>query len=642
MSNNKTVLLCIAMVACFYGNTHAQTTPQIEQLNTVEIEASTFAQKKNVEGKIIQKLDSIDLVAFQGQSLSNALNSLQGVYIAGSNSATGSVKGINIRGGNTKQVLILIDGVPVNDPSSIDNSFDLNLISLDRVESVELMKGASSTLYGSGAAVGVINIITKKPSGDELNITFNSSLRTEQESDDKSRFNRVDNNLIVSGSTNGFDWQFQGALNSTSGISEAYDENGDFEKDGFESQNINIKLGQRFSNSFKIDGFYSFQNNQQDFDGGAFIDSDINTSQSKMNRVGLVPNYKYRNGSVQWQNTFTDIERSYVRENTFSGTVDDSSYETESFKSDLFNQVKLGNRFSNITGASFEYQNTRNYGPFEIVQGELYQFRVFDVYSSFAYRSPANFGFDLGARYNYHNIYEGNFTYDVNGFYELKDTFVSSLKLFASYATSYNTPSLYQLFSQYGNTDLEPETSENFEIGLFLKENNRFDFSVVYFNRVEENPIQFYTEPVTYASMYVNGADQTYEFSGVELALDLSVIKNLGLNFSYTYTELDENKANNTPKDLFRATGVYNYMRHRLQLNYQYNGSQMVQDFRSFPAELVSLDSYSLLDLNYNYKFSSYFNASFGVNNLLNENYFERLGYSTMGTNFILGLNFNL
>ena len=68
--------------------------------------------------------------------------------------------------------------------------------------------------------------------------------------------------------------------------------------------------------------------------------------------------------------------------------------------------------------------------------------------------------------------------------------------------------------------------------------------------------------------MYVNGADQTYEFSGVELALDLSVIKNLGLNFSYTYTDLDENKANNTPKDLFRATGVYYYMRHRLQRNY--------------------------------------------------------------------------
>jgi vitamin B12 transporter len=60
--------------------------------------------------------------------------------------------------------LILIDGIAATDPSQIANDYDLRLLNLDQVESIEILKGASSTLYGSGAATAVINITLKKAS----------------------------------------------------------------------------------------------------------------------------------------------------------------------------------------------------------------------------------------------------------------------------------------------------------------------------------------------------------------------------------------------------------------------------------------------------------------------------------------------
>lgn len=628
-------MLLFVVFACFYGQHHAQN--RTEQLESVQVDAKVFAQKKNVEGKIIQVMDSLALSVYQGQSLSNAINALPGVYIGGANSKAGSPKSIYIRGGGTKQVLILLDGIPMNDASSIDNSFDLNLIPLETIERIELMKGASSTLYGSGAAVAVINLISKKQKEEGLSVNFNSSFKTEQEVSDSPNFNRIDNSLILGSNFGDFHVQVQGVVTNSKGISEAYDPNGEFEKDSFDSQSIQVNMGQKLTNSFKMDLFYMYQNNDQDYDAGAFTDSELNNSKSELNRLVFQPEYRYAKGAVTWQNSYSNLRRTLQAENTWAGGIDDYKYLTESFKSDLFNQVQISDQLENISGMSFDYQNTANYGPYELVQGALYQFRSVDLYSSFSFRTSYGLGLDAGARYNYHNVYKSNLTYDANVFYQFNE----QLRVNTSYSTAYIVPSLYQLFSQYGNTDLVPESSENFEIGLAYEQNERWSVGLTYFNRSDKDPIIFYTDPETFASYYVNDLNAIYKFSGIEFEFDIELVSNLDLNLSYTHTELDEEKSNYTPKDLARAQVSYDFKIHNFMLNYQYNGDRFVEDFRAWPAEILTLEAYSLLDFNYRIRPTDFMSINVAANNILNAEFTERLGYSTLGRNYMLGLNFN-
>jgi vitamin B12 transporter len=131
-------------------------------LDEVVISDSKFALAKEKSGKVITKITSDDLKRREGQSIAAVLNSVVGVEINGSQSVAGKNLGYYIRGGKNNQVLILIDGIPVTDASGISFEYDLRLLPANQVESIEIMKGAASTLYGTGAVTGVINITLKK------------------------------------------------------------------------------------------------------------------------------------------------------------------------------------------------------------------------------------------------------------------------------------------------------------------------------------------------------------------------------------------------------------------------------------------------------------------------------------------------
>ncbi len=135
---------------------------KVNQLKEVVVSDTKFAQSKEKSGKVITKITEEELQKKSGQSLANVLSSAVGIEINGSQSANGKNLGYYIRGGKNQQVLILIDGIPVTDASGISFEYDLRLLPVDQVESIEIMKGAASTLYGTGAATAVINITLKK------------------------------------------------------------------------------------------------------------------------------------------------------------------------------------------------------------------------------------------------------------------------------------------------------------------------------------------------------------------------------------------------------------------------------------------------------------------------------------------------
>ena len=165
-------------------NTYAQEqAPTPKQLDEVVISDSKFALPKEKSGKVIVKINAAELAKKPGQSVATILSTVVGLEVNGNQSSAGKNLGFYVRGGRNRQTLILIDGIPVSDASGINLDYDLRLIPIEQVESIEVMKGAASTLYGSGAATGVINITLKKASKKEVTGNVYSSLGTQTTAD---------------------------------------------------------------------------------------------------------------------------------------------------------------------------------------------------------------------------------------------------------------------------------------------------------------------------------------------------------------------------------------------------------------------------------------------------------------------------
>src|SRR6186997_3092919 len=152
-------------------------------LDEVVITANKYPNKTSLTGKVVIVITKEQLERSGGKDLSQILTEQAGVYIGGANSNAGKDKSLYLRGARVDHTLITIDGVPVYDPSGIGSNFDIRNLVIDQIERIEILKGSQSTLYGSDAIAGVINIITKKAgvksfSGNgSLSYGSNNSLR---------------------------------------------------------------------------------------------------------------------------------------------------------------------------------------------------------------------------------------------------------------------------------------------------------------------------------------------------------------------------------------------------------------------------------------------------------------------------------
>ena len=611
------------------------------QLKEVVISDSKFALAREKSGKVIVKITANELEKKPGQSIASILSTVVGVEINGNQSSAGKNLGTYIRGGRNHQMLIIIDGVPVTDASGVNLEYDLRYISAEQVESIEVMKGASSTLYGSGAATGVINITLKKASKKELtgNTYFNLGTQTTA---DKVNYRPQDFNQGISLNGTIGKVNYLAMFNSfeIKGISEA--QGMDFEPDQLSKISALMKIGFKPNTKFSFDFFTNFDKIKNNYDGFydnfTSADTPLNVAKTQQFRFGFSPKYKYKNGELVFNSGFSMNERNYTSLNTWSNSIDYSGYNSKSLNLDAFNKYNFSSRFFLILGTQFQFNEMDSQA--ELIAKQNAKFNWFDTYVTAVYNSNFGLNINAGARYDKHSIYNNYSVYNFNPSYSLSKI---GLKFLASYSTAYITPSLYQLFSPYGNLSLSPEKNNTVELG-FEKDfiNKKFQLNTVCFYREENNSIGFYTDPVTFASNYVN-IEGTYNAKGIESMVSYVATNKLKFKANYTFTEVEEPLKRLIPKHKANVSIDYDYSeKANFNLTYQYVDSRkdVFFDGGTYETIPVQLGSYQLVNAMINFKIiKNRFNLFASVNNILNANFTENIGYSTRGRNFKIGLN---
>ena len=641
-------LLIVSVLACSFVSTslfaqkNVAQKKNVELLNEVVVTATKFNLKKENTGKVIHVITQKQLQQNAGKTVIEILNTIAGIDVRGVNANPSEPKSINIRGGRSRQVLVLIDGVPVTDQSAINQEFDLRLLAVSQIETIEILKGASSTLYGSGAATAVINVILKKASKDSVSGSFETSFGTNNSTkSSNSGLADKNQNINLNGTLGNFNFLASFSITGIDGMSSAKSTtNTVFESDSFYSKNALLKLGYKINDKVNITSFLNYDTFEYDFDAGAFSDSDLNMGDQEQFRVGVRPNYTYNKGELYMLASANIVRRNLNQFNSFSNTLDGYEFVGRSVNLDLVNKYEFSAvNIQLITGLNYQNHSNNSITPFATIEKDVANFNTIDPYASVVYISDYGLSVNIGGRLNMHNVYGNQFVYDGNLAFALLNSKETSVKLLTSYSTAFIAPSLYQLYDGYsGNIDLNPETNQTFEAGFDATFKEKIQFDVVYFNRKEVDAIIYNNTTYSYGN-------SSSDVSGLELNVRVAATSFLSINSSYTYIDSNnlEDFNDYIPANKF-VTGIDITPFENAFLNFTYRnvGERTIFDrYGSFgtAGDDVILEEYQVLDFMANYKVLEDTVTFFiAATNLLNEDYDDIFGYETRGRNYKLGV----
>lgn len=618
---------------------HAQSVDSIKTatLDEVVVTANKFQQKQSSTGKVISVINSDQIAKSGGKTVGQLLNEQAGITINGALNNLGTNQTVYMRGAASGRTLILIDGIPVNDPSTIDNSFDLNLLSLGNIDRIEIARGAQSTLYGSDAEAGVINIITSK-SNINKPVLVNATLAG-------GKPGMYRGMAQLSGKLDKFTYNAGYARLQSKGFSTAFDSTGNkgFENDGYTGNSANASVQFQANPALSIRAFGQYSKYKTDLDAGLFTDEkDFNNTNQILVGGGSVQ-YSKNKVSVTAKYQYNESKRKY-----FNDSIDDPNFygfSTNDFVSrsqfaEVFSNIELGNNVSLLHGADYRYNsmNSQYASPSFNASFSDTSFSQSSGYASlFIHDNSSKLNIELGGRLNVHSRYGSNQTFTFNPSYNINSHF----RLFGSIATGFKAPTLFQLYDSYsGNSALKPERSKTYELGVQQRSDN-ISMRLVYFNRIIEDGID-YDYVNTYK--YFNFNKQTV--NGGELEIVVNLVKNLNVSANYSYMHPKETSQSRLtfkdttysillrrPNHNANLTIGYSWKKLFVSTTLKFVGNRYDAggyDNNFQPLPDVMLKNYLILGAYASYSPLKFMKVFADAQNLTNQQFFEARGYNSI------------
>ncbi len=573
-------------------------------------------------------------------SLTNALRDVPGISIA-QQGGPGKMSSLFMRGANSNQTLVMIDGVILNDPSSPNGGFDFSTLQVSDIARIEIVRGPQSTLYGSDAMAGVINIITKKGKGKPK-----FSIHTEG-----GTHNSYLGSVSARGSIDFFNYSMNFSRNQSKGISAISKSFGNKEKDGFSNNSFNSQFNLKFSKNVNFNFLYQYVLAKTALDRPYKTGDDPNYTYNTEEQLfhGQM-NFSFFNG--KWnQNIYASTMKKISHSLNLPDKNDPSSsksyYNGERIKFGWQNNLSFLK--NNLVTFGIEIGKEKTYSNYfsKSAWGSYTQslspqsFKTTGTYLQDKMNFKNSLFTTIGVRYDHNSQFGGVITYRIAPAYLFPGI---NTKIKATYGTGFQSPSLFDLFDPtYGNINLKPEKSKGFDAGIeqYLF-NNHFSFSVTYFNTEYSNLIGF---DKNFKAINIDKAVT----KGIEAEVSVMRFKKINISGSYTYTEALNKSENPIDKDkqlLRRPKNKFavnlNYVplkKLNLNLNFLLVGKRYDKDFSTYPVRRVVLKSYSLTNFTLTYNLYKYFQIYGKINNVFNTQYEEVLYYGTLGRTFYMGMN---
>ena len=531
---------------------------------------------------------------------------------------TGKVANVIFRGGSARQTMVMIDGVKVKSTST--GTFDFSNIVTGDIERIEIVKGAQSTIYGSEAMAGVINIITKKGKGP---------LKAEG-SYEVGTHNTYSQSLSLSGGNDTVDFRLTGSLYETDGISTA---KAGTEADGFKNKSVSASIGIKPLEKLELEFSGRYTDSFSELD--AFGADDLNYVQDRKHYIASAQGRLYL--ADEWEQILT-LSRSnddlvFTDPDT---AANNSTINTAMNTADWQHNLYLTEEYVLTFGAEYKEEEGENIGVFDrTVNNTAYYLN--NKLKLMNDRLVLN----AGLRYDDHESFGDRTTYRVGGVYHVK---TAGLSLKASYGTGFRAPTLNELYYQdawsSGNPDLKPEKSKSWEIGIekeIIPE--KAVVTLTYFDQEYEDLIEWIETPPG-SWQYVPQNISEAKVRGIEAGATVKVSDCLKASSFYTYTDSED-----------KATGIRLKRRPLEKLN-------IALDYAKGPASVTAsytyvskvyesvwvgnLPSYILVDLSGSYKINKHLKVFGRIENMFDEDYEVASGYGTAGASVFAGVKVSI
>lgn len=573
-------------------------------------------------------ISEADITTSQKQFVKDLITEYPSVSLT-QTGAYGGQAAVRIRGAAPNNTLVIIDGMKVYDPSSVDGSFDFANLPFDNVQQIEITRGPQGALYGSEAVGGLVNVESKKPYKPFLEAGIEAG-----------SFNTIDEYVNLGGYTKGLHYSFAYSQFNTRGISfaDSYTNPSIHEVDPYVRKSFAGRLDYEIRDNLTVGAtlrnvYGRFRYDDSDPITWALRDNDQIIGKSNMFLYTIyvehqpIEQYDY---SVRWgymNNLRRDFDYPNGLSDWYSGREARLDFQNNFhiFDYDIFT---IGYDYTQELSDSYYVDNTNGISDPP---------KVFARDSGLYLQNKIHYKDILGStqsmRVDNHSAFGAHNTYKIDGFY-LAPT---GTRLRGVFSTGFRAPSLYQLYAAPnpswgflgGNSNLKPEESKSYELGLdqYLF-NKKLKLSVTYFQMRFENLVQYYTDPLTWQSTYLNVSKAKSE--GVEYGIDVTPFGDK-LTVSANLTSM-ETKDYSTDRDMQKVPqNLFNITAKIKPIDKLTIGATIGHTGRYFDIGTDKIKQFSLLGITADYDVTKNFNIYGRIENALDKHYETVRGYGEPG-----------